>query len=158
MNASRMVAPLASFSGRGSVVTLTFFAFNAATASSTFTGRNPRWSMACPAVGSVSPFCDQHPDAAVADAVDAIFELADRPAERIGIPLQDRARVWRAQMDVVDAELRRVLHDLDANAPRILHESQLEQPGDIARGGETFAPSASSPFIVASRSGTEKPM
>jgi hypothetical protein len=51
MNASRMLVPLGSVSGRGSVVTLTFFVFNAATALSTFTGLKPMWSMACPWLG-----------------------------------------------------------------------------------------------------------
>ena len=42
MNASRISVPLGSFNGRGSVVTFTFFAFNASTAASTLTGQNPR--------------------------------------------------------------------------------------------------------------------
>ena len=47
--------PLGSVSGRGSVTTVTFFAFRPSTAVSTFSGRKPIWSIEWPGLGVESP-------------------------------------------------------------------------------------------------------
>ena len=79
----------------------------------------------------IRPFLREHPDAAVVDPVDTIFQPADRPANEsrtTSAPHPGR----RAQMDVVKPESVGVLHDLEADAPGI-DEHQPEQPGHPCR-------------------------
>jgi len=77
-------------------------------------------------------FGDEHPDAAVLEAVDSSFELCGVAAEPLLVPGQRDGRVGRAQVDVVEAERFGILHDLDPDAPWIFDESQLEEPGHVA--------------------------
>ena len=76
---------------------------------------------------------DKDPDAAVSHAVDAILQLAGVAAELLLVPGERRRRIGRAQVDVVQPELLRVLHHFDPRAPRIVDERELEEAGHVAR-------------------------
>ena len=158
MNASRIDVPLGSVRSLGSVVTLTFLAFNRATTLSTLIGRNPMWSMACPALGAASPFLREEPHATVIDAVDAVLGLS--PLCRRTVRRTTPAPLWDSatQAHVVQAELGGILDHFDQRAPGVDDLGHLKSPGIVIAGMTTFTLSACSFFMVASRSATEKPM
>ena len=79
-------------------------------------------------------FLHDQPDAAHVDPLEPAFHLRGASAELLRQPRQHRRGVWRPQVNVMQPELLRILHDLDARAPRIFDERKLEQPGRLANG------------------------
>jgi len=77
----------------------------------------------CAFVGLV----DQQPDSAIAQSVDAALEPVCGAAEYVLVPLQRGLGVVRLEMNVVKPERLLVFNDLDACAPRVLDEAQLEE-------------------------------
>jgi len=65
----------------------------------------------------------------LADLTTLAAELGEKPAENL-------IRVRSAQMDVMQAEQFRILHDFDARAPRIFHECDLKEHRHFTRRGD----------------------
>src|SRR5471030_261437 len=75
---------------------------------------------------------NENPYAAPRRALEAILELAGDAAELVLVPGERRHRIRRAQMHMMQPELRGILHDLDPRAPRIFDVPELEEPRHVA--------------------------
>src|SRR5439155_24465326 len=66
----------------------------------------------------------EQPDAAVIDPVKAILHFADGAAELVNVPRQRCIRIRSTQVNVVQPELRGVLHDFEASTEWVDHEPE----------------------------------
>ena len=73
------------------------------------------------------------PVGVVAHRVDAALELLALAAELVEQPRDHLFGIRAAHVHVMQAEQLRILHDLDARAPRVFDERQLEEAGHVAR-------------------------
>src|SRR5689334_7776946 len=76
----------------------------------------------------------EQPYAAHVNAIDTRLQFGHATAELSGVPREHRRRIRTTEMNVVDAELRGILHDLDASAPRVFDEREREQSRLVSRG------------------------
>lgn len=74
----------------------------------------------------------QKPDTGQLQSVDPVLELPALAGELLFIEDEHRGRIGPAQVHVMQAEFLRILHDFNPRAPRILDESEFEQPRDVA--------------------------
>ena len=75
---------------------------------------------------------DEQPDAAEEESVDPPLQLGRLSTKAIPIPRQRRGRIGRAQVDVVEPRALAVFKELDASAPGIEDEAQLEEVRHVA--------------------------
>src|SRR5215471_6949084 len=85
-------------------------------------------------------FCREHPDAAVIDPFNNIFQFADRTAELVHIPWHRRTRIRSTQMNVMQSELRGILNDFEPRTEWVYDEADLHQSGHFSSGPLDFRP------------------
>ena len=101
------------------------------------------WSMAWPSLGSDSPRCTRihtslKPGALYLMPSMRPFSLVRSPPNFACSQPKTSSGSGRAQMDVVQAEQFRILHNFDARAPWIFDKRQLEKPGHVAHRRDDF--------------------
>ena len=74
------------------------------------------------------------PVGVVAHGVDPALELLALAAELVEQPRDHFLGIGSAHVNVMQAEQLGILHDLDARAPRVFDERELEESGHVARG------------------------
>src|SRR5215471_16536627 len=77
-------------------------------------------------------FCCEHPDAAVIDPINKIFQFADRTAELVYIPCHRRTWIRSTQMNVMQSKLRGILNDLEPRTEWVDDEADLHQSRHFA--------------------------